>query len=100
MSKKSSSSGVGFTSLLTLVFITLKLIDKINWSWWWVLSPIWLAIALVLAIYAIGEIFVVIAHLLDRNREHKERMREKFKPEHKSKFMQKLDEAKQRSGIK
>lgn len=39
MSNNSSSSGVGFLSLLTLLFITLKLLGKIDWSWWWVLSP-------------------------------------------------------------
>jgi len=38
----SSSNGIGFVGLLTCVFITLKLIDKINWSWWWVLSPLWI----------------------------------------------------------
>lgn len=45
MSEKSSSSssGIGFVGLLTIVFITLKLCRVIDWSWWWVLSPIWIA---------------------------------------------------------
>jgi hypothetical protein len=46
----SSSSGIGFCGLLTIVFITLKLTNFIDWSWWWVLSPLWipiLAVALV-----------------------------------------------------
>lgn len=45
MNNKSSSSstGIGFTGLLTIVFITLKLLDKITWSWWWVLSPLWIS---------------------------------------------------------
>lgn len=34
-----SKSGIGFTGLLTIVFIVLKLLGKISWSWWWVLSP-------------------------------------------------------------
>ena len=38
----SSSSGIGFAGLLTIVFITLKLLGKIDWSWWWVLAPIWI----------------------------------------------------------
>jgi len=38
----SSSSGIGFIGLLTIVFITLKLTNYITWSWWWVLSPIWI----------------------------------------------------------
>ena len=40
--RSNSSGGVGFMGLLTIVFITLKLIGKIDWSWWWVLSPIWI----------------------------------------------------------
>lgn len=46
MSESKSSTnagGVGFTGLLTIVFITLKLTHVIAWSWWWVLSPIWIA---------------------------------------------------------
>lgn len=39
----SSSSGIGFAGLLTVVFITLKLLGKISWSWWWVLSPLWIS---------------------------------------------------------
>jgi len=50
----SSSGGIGFCGLLTIVFITLKLTNVIAWSWWWVLSPIWLpavaAIALLIVL--------------------------------------------------
>jgi len=45
-----SNNGVGFTGLLLLVFITLKLCDVIDWSWGWVLAPLWIPIALVLVI--------------------------------------------------
>lgn len=47
MSKNNSSStttgGLGFTGVLTLIFITLKLLNVIDWSWIWVLSPLWIA---------------------------------------------------------
>lgn len=43
----SSNNGIGFFGLLTVVFITLKLTHFIDWSWWWVLSPLWMPIALV-----------------------------------------------------
>ena len=43
MSNKQASSGIGFTSLLTIVFIILKLCGIITWSWWWVLSPLWIS---------------------------------------------------------
>lgn len=36
------TSGIGFCGLLTIAFIVLKLIGVIKWSWWWVLSPIWI----------------------------------------------------------
>lgn len=46
MENKSSgtSGGIGFTGLLTIVFIVLKLVGVIAWSWWWVLSPIWVSL--------------------------------------------------------
>ena len=50
MSESSSSSGIGFVGLLTIVFITLKLTGYIAWSWWWVLSPLWVSFALIFAI--------------------------------------------------
>lgn len=39
----SSSSGVGFVGLLTIAFVVLKLTGHIDWSWGWVLSPIWIS---------------------------------------------------------
>jgi small Trp-rich protein len=46
MSESKSSGGVGVLGLLGLLFITLKLIgvsEVATWSWWWVLSPYWMA---------------------------------------------------------
>lgn len=42
----STKGGVGFCGLLALVFIVLKLIGVITWSWVWVLSPIWIPFVL------------------------------------------------------
>jgi hypothetical protein len=49
----SSSSGIGFTGALTIAFVVLKLIGVINWSWWWVISPIWIGLLVVIVIFAI-----------------------------------------------
>jgi len=52
MSEKKSiqvSGGIGFGGLLTILFIGLKLTGYINWSWLWVLSPMWLPVAIFLA---------------------------------------------------
>ena len=38
-----AGGGAGFTSLLAILFIGLKLTGSIDWSWWWVLSPIWIS---------------------------------------------------------
>ena len=43
-----NSSGIGFFGLLTIVFIVLKLVGYINWSWWLVLLPAYGGILLVL----------------------------------------------------
>jgi len=45
-----SSGGIGFTGLLTILFIALKLTHTIAWSWWWVLSPLWISAVLTLVI--------------------------------------------------
>lgn len=55
-SSNTSSSGVGFVGLLTIVFIVLKLTKFIAWSWWWVLSPIWISV--------IGTILIILVALL------------------------------------
>ena len=56
----SSSSGIGFTGLLTIVFVTLKLLGKIDWSWWWILSPIWITTALVVACLVVAVIVIAV----------------------------------------
>ena len=48
--KTTVNGGVGFFGLLTLVFIVLKLVGVITWSWVWVLSPIWIG-AIIIPIF-------------------------------------------------
>ena len=54
--KTAGKGGMGFVGVLTLIFIVLKLTGNINWSWLWVLSPIWICALLLLALF--GAIFV------------------------------------------
>ena len=60
----SSGGGIGFIGLLTLLFITLKLTKVISWSWWWVLSPIWISLILfgiiMLSIFIVAFVQVLI----------------------------------------
>ncbi len=50
MTDKESSGGIGFLGMLTILFIGLKLTNQITWSWWWVLSPLWLFAVVILAL--------------------------------------------------
>ena len=56
MASSSSSSGIGFGGLLAVVFIALKLLEVITWSWWWVLAPIWIPVAITIGILALTAI--------------------------------------------
>lgn len=56
-----TTGGVGFFGLLTVLFIGLKLTGFIAWSWWWVLAPMWMPLAIVIAILAILAILVAVA---------------------------------------
>jgi hypothetical protein len=49
-------------SALGIVFIILKLINKIDWSWWWVLSPFWIPMALFIIIF----IFLLFVKFMSR----------------------------------
>lgn len=50
---KSSGSGFGFLGLLTIVFIVLKLLKVISWSWFWVLSPTIISVVIGVILIAI-----------------------------------------------
>ena len=57
MSMQTNSNGIGFSGLLLIVFIVLKLIGVIAWSWWWVFAPTWLPLAIFLIIIGIVAIY-------------------------------------------
>ena len=43
-----ATGGLTFCDILCIVFVVLKLTKVISWSWWWVLSPVWIPVALLL----------------------------------------------------
>lgn len=61
-----SLGGTGFLGTLTLLFIALKLCDVIDWSWWWVLSPIWIPIAVIGVIITVIVLIGVIAIIFNK----------------------------------
>ena len=60
MNNSNSKSGIGFTGMLTIVFIILKLCGVIDWSWIWVLAPLWIG-------FVIAIILTIIVLIINRN---------------------------------
>ena len=58
----SSSGGIGFVGLLTIVFITLKLTGYISWSWFWVLSPLLISASIVIFVLLIIASIYILRH--------------------------------------
>jgi len=58
------TGGLSFTSVLTIVFIVLKLLGHISWSWWWVFSPIWIELAILVLILVVLGIITIIIELV------------------------------------
>lgn len=61
MSDKNSGAGggIGFSGVLFIVFLVLKLCKVINWSWWWVTAPLWIPAIIVV-------ICIILLKVLDR----------------------------------
>lgn len=51
--------GLGVCDVLGIIFIVLKLVHVIDWSWWWVLAPFWIPVAIVI-------LCAIILAILDR----------------------------------
>jgi len=57
---KTASSGVSLSMVVFVVFLILKLTNNIDWSWWWVTSPLWIPFILVMAIFFFALVFMFI----------------------------------------
>lgn len=71
---KSSSGGSGITTILLVIFVTLKLLNVApvaQWSWWWVFSPFWIPLCILLAIFVPIMVYKVVANWFGRFREMK-----------------------------
>ena len=56
--------GMPFTTILFVVFLVLKLTKTIDWSWWWVTSPLWLSAAIAIGILAFAFLIGIIATII------------------------------------
>lgn len=67
MSEKSSGGGIGICTILFIVFLTLKLAEVgavKDWSWWWVTSPLWIPLLIVLFVFGVFLAVIGIATIL------------------------------------
>ena len=59
------SIGGGFSGLLFIVFLILKLCNVITWSWWWVTAPLWMPVAFVIVVSIICVIVLAISEAIE-----------------------------------
>lgn len=52
--------------VLFIVFLVLKLTGAINWSWWWVISPLWIPFAAAIAVIGITGVIAIIIEKFSR----------------------------------
>ena len=62
MANENTSSGIGLGSILFIVFLVLKLTNVIDWSWWWVTSPLWIPLAFGIVIIGIAGLAIFSIH--------------------------------------
>ncbi len=62
--EKNTNAGLSLTTIVFLIFLILKLTGNIDWSWWWVLSPLWIPICVFLFVFIITILIALlyIAH--------------------------------------
>lgn len=69
MSETIKTGGIGLPAILTIVFVILKVVKVIDWSWVWVLSPIWISYLLYFVVFAIfSGVAVLIAFIHEKNK--------------------------------
>lgn len=65
MEDNNSLINIDSIDLITIVFVVLKLTEVIDWSWWWVLSPILISFALLIIVLIIALIIALVNKLKD-----------------------------------
>ena len=71
INNNTNSGGIGFFGVLAILFIGLKLTGFIDWSWWWVLAPIWGPMLFLLFLAGMTALLAIGANYLDRKAREK-----------------------------
>jgi hypothetical protein len=65
---ENNSSGLSLSGILLVIFVTLKLAQVglvADWSWWWVLSPLWIPIVIILLVFLFGFTIAMITKIFE-----------------------------------
>lgn len=63
--------------VIFLIFIALKFMGLITWSWFWILSPLWIFIGLVILLVIGFTLFTIISIIIDNHKFNKIQKSEK-----------------------
>lgn len=55
-----------FSFIIFILFFVAKIFDKIDWSWWWVFSPLWIPLFIVTSIVLITWILYIIILIIEK----------------------------------
>lgn len=72
--------GIGLLGGMFLVFLTLKLIGEISWSWWWVTAPLWMPWAILAAfLLVVGGLYLILTWFIKRDdKRRKQKIRDSY----------------------
>ena len=59
---------VPIADLFLVAFVVLKLVGVIDWSWWWVLSPIWIMLAIAVLVFAGIYVYVMVKNIVKKRK--------------------------------
>ena len=65
-SNQTVTTSFPIASILTIVFVVLKLTNHIDWNWWWVVSPIWIPLGLIAVLFVVIFIFLFVKTMVKR----------------------------------
>lgn len=84
-----AAGGIGFCGLLAIAFIVLKLTGFIDWSWLWVLAPLWIPVAI---FFAVALVILIVVLVKEGVKQTEERQRRELRSEN-------IDEQARRYGL-
>jgi len=62
-----SGGGIGLASILTIIFVIMKCLGYLSWSWLWVFAPLWIAASIAVGIVIIIGLVILVVYLVARH---------------------------------